>query len=298
MPRILRSRPPRALTAGTVLLAALIHVASGSAAPAAPAAIAPDVAVPSLRAAWTTTATLSGHPVAWAARRSGVTLMRFDQRALRLALHPGTAEPGGGGWTHTSRIAGPESHRVVAGFNSGFKFSYGSLGFLDNGRAAVPLSAGLASVVIYRDGTTQIGAWQRGVPARGKSVVSVRQNLGLLIDHGVPAGNLESCVEACWGATDLGLTYVARSALGITASGELVWAAGRSLSPAGIVRALRGAGVQRAVELDINPEWVNGFLYVHRRGGPRAVSVVPGQSAIAGRLLTPYSRDFFTVVAR
>ena len=227
-----------------------------------------------------------------------MTLMRFDQRALRLELHPGTAEPGGGGWTHTSRIVGQEAHSVVAGFNSGFKFSYGSLGFLDNGRAAVPLAAGLASVVIYQDGTTRIGAWRRGVPAPGKRVVSVRQNLGLLIDRGVPAGNLEGCVQACWGATDLGLTYVARSALGITASGELVWAAGRSLSPAGLVRAMRGAGVQRAIELDINPEWVNGFLYVHRRGGPRAVSVVPGEGAIAGGLLTPYSRDFFTVVAR
>ena len=294
--RAVTSPRPSALAAGFLAAASLLAAAAPAA--GAPAAPPPVVSAPRLHASWTVTATLSGRPAAWAARRSGVTLMRFDQRALRLELHPGTAEPGGGGWTHTSRIAGEEAHRVVAGFNSGFKFSYGSLGFMDNGRTAVPLAAGLASIVIYRDGTTQIGTWGRGVPAAGKRIVSVRQNLGLLIDHGFPAGNLESCIEACWGATDLGLTYVARSALGITASGELVWAAGASLSPAGIVRALRGAGVQRAVELDINPEWVNGFLYVHRRGGPRAVSVVPGEGAISGGLLSPYSRDFFTVVAR
>jgi hypothetical protein len=48
--------------------------------------------------------------------------------------------------------------------------------------------------------------------------------------------------------------------------------------------------------LDINPEWVAGYLYVHRRG-PIAVPVVPGQVGIPGRLLAPYGRDFFTVLA-
>lgn len=263
-----------------------------------PVSTAPIVSVPWMRGSWQVTATVAGQPVAWAARRSGVTLMRFDQHALRLELHPGTAEPGGGGWAYSNRIAGGEMRRVVAGFNAGFKFSYGSQGFMENGRTAVGLGGGLASIVTYRDGTTQIGTWRNGVPAPGRRILSVRQNLSPLIDHGAAAPDLESCVEACWGATDGGRFYVARSALGITASGELVWAAGASLSPAGLARALIGAGVRRAVELDINPEWVDGFLYEHRRGGPHAVGMVPGQNVIAGRLLRPYSRDFFTVVAR
>jgi hypothetical protein len=58
------------------------------------------------------------------------------------------------------------------------------------------------------------------------------------------------------------------------------------------------AGVQRAVELDINPEWVAGYLYVHHGSGPVAVPVVPGQTGIPGALLSPYSRDFFTVLSR
>ena len=64
-----------------------------------------------------------------------------------------------------------------------------------------------------------------------------------------------------------------------------------------IAQALVNASVVRAVELDINPEWVAGYLYVHHGGGPTAVPVVPGQLGIPGRLLAPYSRDFFTILA-
>jgi hypothetical protein len=53
----------------------------------------------------------------------------------------------------------------------------------------------------------------------------------------------------------------------------------------------------RAVELDINPEWIAGYLYVHHRAGPTAVPVVPGQLGIPGRFLAPYGRDFFTILA-
>ena len=67
--------------------------------------------------------------------------------------------------------------------------------------------------------------------------------------------------------------------------------------PVTIAQALVGAGALRAVELDINPEWVAGYLYEHRGGSPTAVPVVAGQLGIPGRLLSPYGRDFFTIAA-
>ena len=92
---------------------------------------------------------------------------------------------------------------------------------------------------------------------------------------------------------------VARSALGITADSQLVYAAGMSLSPLALATAMARAGVQRAVELDINPQWVAAYLYAHHGTGvPRPLPVVPGQTGIPGQLLAPYSRDFFTVIAR
>jgi hypothetical protein len=242
-------------------------------------------------------AIVRGQPAAWIARLAGVTLLHFDQSAVRLALHAGASEPGGGGWRYGPSIGPREVHRVLAGFNGGFKLTYGHVGFFLGGRTAAALHTGLGSIVTYEDGSTQIGSWHEDVPEAGKPIASVRQNLRLLVDHGVAAGNTESCVM-CWGETLGGGNRVARSALGIDATGQLVWAAGESLKPGELARAMTAASVQRAVELDINPFWVAGYLYQHHPSGPSALPVVPGQHGIAGQLLEPDNRDFFTVLAR
>ena len=290
-----------------------VRAAPAAAAPAAPAAAARDAAqhAAARRAAsspivtpvnrvgprWRPVARIAGQVAVWEAQRSGVTLLRFEQRLVRLVLHSGLGEPSGS-WTHGDRIGPSEIHRVVAAFNGGFKFETGVIGFMADGRVAVSLQPGLGSIVTYRNRTTQIGAWHEGVPARGRPISSVLQNLHLLVDHGEPAATVGGCIQSCWGSTLGGVTFIARSALGITGDGQLVWAAGESVSPAGVAQALISAGVQRAVELDINPAWVAGYLYVHGGSGPRAVEVVPGQNGISGRFLEPYSRDFFTILAR
>jgi hypothetical protein len=229
---------------------------------------------------------------------SGIALLSFDQQLLELRLHSGTIDAGTTGWRFGPSISGLERHRLVAAFNGGFRLSVGAGGFMSFGRVAVPLQDGVGSIVTYGDGTTDVGAWHQEVPAPGRPVVSVRQNLSLLIDHGHAAGSV-GC-DSCWGATLGGVSDPARSALGITADGHLMWAGGEHLTVADLADALLGAGVVRAVELDINPEWVAGYLYGHRGGSdpPAPVPVVPGQNGIPGQFLVPWSRDFFAIQAR
>jgi hypothetical protein len=240
-----------------------------------------------------------GHTAAWVARTpSGVALLSFDQRLVQLRLHSGTVDAGSVGWRYGPVIGGSEYRHLVAAFNGGFKLDVGAGGFISYGHTAVPLSDGLASIVTYTDGFTDVGTWHQGMPAAGRPVASVRQNLNLLIDHGQPAANADC--SSCWGATLGGVAAPARSALGITADGRLIWAGGENLTPSDLASALVGARVARAVELDINPEWVAAYLYGHRGGrGPLApVPMVPGQPGVPGQFLEPYSRDFFTIVAR
>jgi hypothetical protein len=240
-----------------------------------------------------------GQAAAWAAHLpSGVALLRFDQRLLTLHLHSGTVDAGTLGWRYGPSIGGAELGRLAAAFNGAFRLSTGAGGFEAYGRVAVPLRDGLASIVTYSDGTTDIGSWHQEVPAPGEQVVSVRQNLTLLIDHGVAAPST-GC-DSCWGATLGGVADPARSALGITADGRLVWAGGENVTVAQLAGALLGAHVVRATELDINPEWVAAYLYRHRGGrGPLApVPVLVSQHGIPGQFLAPWSRDFFTVAAR
>jgi hypothetical protein len=240
-----------------------------------------------------------GQPVAWISRSpAGVAMLSFKQPELQLRLHSGTTDAGAVGWRYGPMIAGLELHRLVAAFNGGFRLNVGAGGFESFGRTAAPLADGLGSVVTYTDGSTDIGTWHHEVPQAGRTVASVRQNLSLLIDHGTAASTLD-CLS-CWGATLGRVIDPARSALGIQANGHLIWAGAEHATVRAIADALLGAGVVRAVELDINPEWVAGYLYGHRGGaGPLAtVPVVPGRHAIPGQFLEPWSRDFFTIAAR
>jgi hypothetical protein len=240
-----------------------------------------------------------GQTAAWIDRiSSGLTVMAFNQGLVGLHLHSGTVDAGTVGWRYGPAIGGAELSRVVAAFNGGFRLSVGAGGFESYGRVAVPLQTGLGSIVTYSDGTTDIGSWRHEVPAPGKQIVSVRQNLMLLIDHGV-ANSTAGC-DGCWGATLGGVAAPARSALGVTAAGRLIWAGGEDATVDQLVGALTGAHVVRAVELDINPEWVAGYLYGHRGGkGPVApVPAMAAQNGIPGQFLAPWSRDFFSVSAR
>jgi hypothetical protein len=290
--------PVGAVAATTTTTTTARAVASRSHAVRLDAAPHVAVTVPAVvSAGWTTVARVHGRPAAWIAQRSGATLMRFDQSLVHLTLHAGSSDGGALGWSYGDQITRREIHLVLAAFNGGFKLTYSNVGFMSGGHVAVALKPRLASLVTYTDGTSNIAAWHNGVPSARKTVLSVLQNQRLLVDRGVPAANVSTCVILCWGGTIKDLTVVARSGLGITANGQLVWAAGEQLSPAGLADALIAAGTVRAIELDINPAWVAGYLYVHHRSGPAATAVVPGQRGIAGQLLAPYSRDFIAVVA-
>jgi hypothetical protein len=268
---------------------------TGAVAPAAPETLRVTPKRPA--SSWTAVAHVLGRPAAWVARRTGVVLMRFNQQLLHLNLHAGSSDGGMAGWPYGDSITPGEAPLLVAAINGGFRLSHTNVGFISGGRVAVPLSPGLASLVTYSDGTSDIGAWEAGVPSRGKTVFSVLQNQQLLVDHGVATATVSDCVLKCWGGTVGGLTVVARSGLGITANGQLVWAAGERLSPSRLAADLIAAGAVRAIELDINPFWVAGYLYTHQSGGPSPVPLVPGQRGVAGTFLRPYSRDFLAVVA-
>jgi hypothetical protein len=224
--------------------------------------------------------------------------MTFDQGLLQLHLHSGSTDAGTLGWRYGPTVGGFEATRLAAAFNGGFKLSTGAGGFFSYGRTGAPLQTGRASIVTYSDGSTNIGAWDRQVPAPGKRVVSVRQNLILLVDHGAAAPDV-GCLD-CWGSTLGGVAAPARSGLGITGAGRLVWVGGESLTVDQLAGALLAAHAVRAAELDINPEWVAGYFYGHRGGrGPLApVPALPAQHGIPGQYLAPWSRDFFTIVAR
>ena len=216
---------------------------------------------------------------------------------VRYVLHNGSADPGGAasGLVRAGpAVTGAERRELLGAFNGGFKLSAGAGGYMQEGHVISPLRPGLASVVIDRSGQARIGVWDRGLPAPGEAVYSVRQNLQPLVLNGRPTA--ASADWTMWGATLGGGAYVARSAIGQDAAGDLMYAASMSAVPADLATALAGHGARIAMELDINPEWVQ--LDTAGTPGGALTAEIPGQYRPADQYLAGWTRDFFTVLAQ
>ncbi len=273
---------------------------SQSASPSPSPTPSPTPTIPPPRGApgaWVTAVSHLGRPEIQtqtiSAGGSTVVVMRADTYTTRLVLHAGYEDPGGDQWLAGPAISAAERPDVVAAFNGGFRLNLGLGGFLVLGRGAGAIQPGLASVVTYADGTSNIGTWGHDVPAPGKKIISVRQNLGMLVDNGVPAADVDE--YGPWGATLGGGFAVARSGLGIDRFGNIMWAGSSFATPRAIATALIQAGAVRGMQLDINPMWVDAFTF------PNAVTqqlVLPTQYRQVGTYLTPYNRDYFTVALR
>jgi Phosphodiester glycosidase len=227
------------------------------------------------------------------------TAVWIDPHRLRLRLIPGAQEPGGT-WRETPFLSGAHAAHAVAAFNGGFRFQDAKGGFYLDGHAAVPLRTGAASIVIRTDGTIDVGTWNQQV-SMTPTVQAVLQNLVPLVDGGELAPTASYNDTRIWGATLGANTVVARSGIGVTSTGALVYVAGPALSVRTLAEALQRAGAVRAMALDINPEWVTFNLFGHPNpADPTRVSAAklyPQMQRPASRYLGPTreSRDFFTI---
>jgi Phosphodiester glycosidase len=225
----------------------------------------------------------------------------IDPELLRVSLVPGLTEPGGR-WPEPPYITAAALPAIAAAFNGGFRFQDAKGGFYLNGRTAVPLRPEAASMVIYRDGHVDIGAWGSEVTMT-PDVIAVLQNLVPMVDHGQLSPGATYNDSSVWGSTLGAAVVVARSGIGVTADGALIYVAGPALTARTLAEALQRAGAVRAMTLDINPEWVTFNFYSHPNSAdPSQITPTKLYSQMqrpADRYLGPTqeSRDFFTVSA-
>jgi Phosphodiester glycosidase len=229
---------------------------------------------------------------------TGVAWMDTD--LLKAVLYSGYQVPGGKGWANTAPIL-PTDGPLVAAFNSGFRLQdANSSGYYTEGRTASPLINGYASFVIYKDGRATVGQWGRDVTATS-DIASVRQNLALIVDGGQPVPGLANNAFQRWGATLGNKLYVWRSGVGVTADGALVYAGGPDLSIYTLAEVLARAGAVRAMELDINTDWVDYFYFNPASG--QAATPANGSKLLSKmadstkRYFEASSRDFIAMFA-
>jgi Phosphodiester glycosidase len=190
-------------------------------------------------------------------------------------------------------VGAAERATMLGAFNGGFLMSAGNGGFEIDGHVLAPLVPGLGSMVIDADGVAHVGVWGSQLPTPGEQVVSVRQNLPPLVVGGGPSPNI--AVSGAWGSELGNRSTVARSAVGEDAAGDILFAGSMSATPAELADALIQTGAASAMELDINPEWVQAV--VSTGPGSALVTAIPGQNRPADQYVIGWTRDFIVASA-
>jgi hypothetical protein len=231
-----------------------------------------------------------------------VSVLRFHAGIVHYALHVGSLDPPAGGAALPAdaqpAIGAGEHAQLLAAFNGGFLMGPGCLpcgvgGMEVAGHVLVPLVSGMTSLVLGPNGGASMGVWGRGFPPAGTAVYSVRQCLPPLVSAGQVSPNVGNV--GAWGATLGGGDLTARSAVGIDARGNILYAGSMSALPSDLADALVSAGAVTAMELDINPEWVQAVT-APSPGGPLSAAV-PNQNRPADQYLSGWTRDYVTVLA-
>ena len=189
---------------------------------------------------------------------------------------------------------------LVAAFNAGFQMQDAQGGVYVEGQEVIPLVDNGASFVIYKDGKVDIGAWGRDLQMT-PDVLTVRQNLALIVENGQPVQGLPDNADGTWGATVGNTVFVWRSGAGIDKNGGLIYVAGPGLSAVTLAILLQRRGGPRhggststttgrrptptSSRIRPIPSSING------------VKLLPGMSQSNNRYLNPTEVDFFAFLS-
>ncbi|NBV25845.1 MAG: hypothetical protein EBR99_00790 [Actinobacteria bacterium] len=190
---------------------------------------------------------------------------------------------------------------VLGAFNGAFKLSAGAGGLKVRSAVLAPFKPGFATIAIDKDG--QVAMWSGAAyqaPA-GFAGVVFRQNLQFLVERGSVSVQAKNPSQSLWGATLGAEARQSRTGVGLDSSGNLVYVATMAKClPAELAQAMVQAGLDKGMELDINPHWpILGMTPrpVHQPVGGFTVTL-PGSQHSPFVFVEGWIRDFFVVTAR
>ena len=217
-----------------------------------------------------------------------------DSKRTRLDYVPGLAEPPEIAHRGPAEVPAARRHDLVATFNGGFPLETSNAGLVMRGETIAPMVNGIATLVEYRDGRIDIVRWEHGAEPSPR-VWFAKQNLPPIVYEGRLNPNLSDGPE--WGATVNNAVRVWRSGIGVDRRGNLIYAVANYQTVGSLAEILKRAGAVRALELDINEDWVS-FIGYRRPGAREPAQLLPDIYRPADRYLTPDERDFFAVYAK
>lgn len=182
-------------------------------------------------------------------------------------------------------------------------------GAIFRGRPVYSMIDGMASLIVYKDGSVDIREWTEDIPtpliqdARQLSYLIVKD--GMVVQSVLRRGRVED--------SEIGLGFLLggggkdqdgkhfwfvahRSAFGIRKDGNLVFAIGHHIGSKDLAKALVLAGCERGMHADANPDNIVANLYIRDTFGNmvRKAKLSPEQANYTlNRYDDSYTKDFF-----
>jgi hypothetical protein len=222
----------------------------------------------------------------------------FDPAAVRFRLFPGDNSPNRP-WDRNVFVPVADRSHLLAAFAGGFRLSESRGGMLLGEKAVRPMRVGGATFAFDLDGRPMLGNWGGEVPVNGK-FDSARQNLDLIVYDRRINPLLATDPNNQWGFTgpENG-SFVWRSGVGVLPNGAIVWVGGNGLSVVSLAEVFVRLGAVRAMQLEINHEWVQFNTYtVTPEGKIFGRRLLTGMRGPDNRWLDRDTRDFVAVFAR
>ena len=224
------------------------------------------------------------------------TVTWFDPQLVAFAQVPGMKIPEVSGMPNrTGQVPEKLKPFYVAGLNGGFLMRDSQGGYQFDSVIYKKLVNGKASLVTYKDGSFDVVEWGRDYVRH--NIQSVRQNMELIVDGGVSQVTDED--QSKWGwvwkGVGSGKNLVWRSAIGVRKDGTMVYVIGAAMSAASLGDVLVRAGAERAILLDMNEAYANGFLYGPYKNGKKLDAA---STRSPERFWLPSERDFIAVYTK
>ncbi|MFC1834639.1 hypothetical protein ACFL2Q_07890 [Thermodesulfobacteriota bacterium] len=258
-----------------------------------------------------------------------VYMLMFDMKQLVMRLYVGSGEPGAS--KAVSKVERNRNPYLVAITNGLWKRRHSrGAGAIFNGKVLETMFPGMATLVVYKDGSLDILEWNNQIPlelvqdarqlrhliVKDGRVVNTVVKQGREVDSEIGLGFLlaedEPVFSNPWGGfygqpalnhTSGPDWFIAtRSAFGIRPDGNLVFAVGHHISTKDLAKALVLAGCVRGIHGDANPHNVLGNLYYTDPQGNivEKAKLSPDQNTytLQRYLNSSYTSDFFVFFRR
>ncbi len=237
-----------------------------------------------------------------------VYMMVIDMNLTFMRYYVGSQEPAAS--RGNSEVENDMRSKILAVTNAMWmqRHSKGA-GAIFRGKVVYPMIDGMATLIVYKDGSVDIREWNEDIPvpliqdARQLSYLIVKD--GMVVQSVLRRGRVED--------SEIGLGfllggggkdqdgkhfwYVAhRSAFGIRKDGNLVFAIGHHIGSKDMAKAMVLAGCERGMHADANPDNIVANLYIRDTFGNmvRKAKLSPEQANYTlNRYDDSYTKDFF-----